>query len=238
MKLFPQMIASNGWLNSRKFLVFFMLRRVHFLAGIFLFLFLTSCATLPEQKIPYGKGYKEPGVASWYGKPFHGRKTANGEVYNMYKLTAAHRLMPLGTIIRVTHRENGRSVKVKVNDRGPFIRGRTLDLSYGAAKRLNMVQAGIAPVTIEVLRLPNHSQKPTSRRYTVQVGAFRSSTGAKRFAEELSLDFSNVYLVRAPEIDRGVYRVRVGSVRKKASAVALAGRLSREKGLETFVTLK
>ncbi|HEY5649085.1 MAG TPA: septal ring lytic transglycosylase RlpA family protein [Nitrospiria bacterium] len=208
------------------------------ISGFIIFLSLTSCATLPQQDIPYGAGYREPGVASWYGKPFHGRKTASGEVYNMHKLTAAHRLMPLGTIVRVTHRKNGRSVKVKVNDRGPFIRGRNLDLSYGAAKRLDMVKTGTAPVMIEVLRPPENSKKSSGRRYTVQVGAFKSHASAKKLAEDLSLDFSHVYLVKDPEGGRDVYRVRVGSKREKTSAISLAGRLSREKGLDTFVTLK
>lgn len=91
------------------------------------------------------------GVASYYGKKFHGRKTANGETFNMYKLTAAHRVLPLGTRIRVTHLGNGRWVEVKVNDRGPFIEGRVLDLSFAAALELEMVNAGTAKVMIEII---------------------------------------------------------------------------------------
>ncbi len=92
------------------------------------------------------------GIASYYGKKFHGRKTANGEIFNMYKLTAAHRVLPLGTFIRVTHLENGRWVEVKVNDRGPFIEGRILDLSFAAALELEMVRAGKAKVMIEIVK--------------------------------------------------------------------------------------
>jgi len=91
------------------------------------------------------------GIASYYGKKFHGRKTANGETFNMYKLTAAHRVLPLGTYVRVTHLENGRWVEVKVNDRGPFVEGRILDLSYAAALELEMVRAGTAKVMIEIV---------------------------------------------------------------------------------------
>ncbi len=91
------------------------------------------------------------GVASYYGKKFHGRKTANGEIFNMYKLTAAHRVLPLGTPVKVTNMKNGRWVEVKVNDRGPFIEGRIIDLSFAAALELEMVEAGTARVMIELV---------------------------------------------------------------------------------------
>lgn len=91
------------------------------------------------------------GMASYYGKKFHKRKTASGEIFNMYKLTAAHRVLPLGTIVKVTHMSNGKSVIVKVNDRGPFIEGRILDLSFAAALELEMVTAGTAEVMIEIV---------------------------------------------------------------------------------------
>ncbi len=94
------------------------------------------------------------GIASYYGKKFHGRPTANGETFNMYKLTAAHRVLPLGTIIRATNLSNGRWVEVKVNDRGPFIEGRILDLSFAAALELEMVQPGTTRVMIEILKTP------------------------------------------------------------------------------------
>lgn len=96
------------------------------------------------------KNAYQVGVASYYGEKFHGRKTANGETFNMYKMTAAHRVLPLGTMIRVTHLTNGRRVVVKVNDRGPFIEGRVLDLSFAAALELEMVAAGTAEVMIEI----------------------------------------------------------------------------------------
>jgi len=96
------------------------------------------------------KKYEEVGVASWYGKQYHGRKTASGETFKMNGLTAAHRTLPLGITAKVTNLDNGRSVKVRINDRGPFVEGRILDVSYGAAKKLDMVRAGLARVRIEI----------------------------------------------------------------------------------------
>jgi rare lipoprotein A len=97
-------------------------------------------------------GFVETGVASWYGGKFHGRRTASGEVYDMYGLTAAHRTLPFGTVVRVTHLENRRSVEVRITDRGPFIKGRVIDLSYAAAKRLDMIREGVARVKLVVVR--------------------------------------------------------------------------------------
>ncbi len=100
------------------------------------------------------EGAYQVGRASYYAHKFHGRKTANGETFDMYAMTAAHRELPLGTIIRVTHLGNGNQLRVRINDRGPFIPGRVLDLSLGAAEELGMVSEGVARVMIEVLQLP------------------------------------------------------------------------------------
>ncbi|MAE69488.1 MAG: hypothetical protein CME06_03345 [Gemmatimonadetes bacterium] len=97
-------------------------------------------------------GWREQGQASYYGKKFHGRRTANGEVYDMYGISAAHRTLPFGARVRVTHLANGRTIEVRINDRGPFIEGRIIDLSYGAAQTLGMVREGVVPVEIEVVR--------------------------------------------------------------------------------------
>lgn len=110
---------------------------------------IQACA--PHNTIVGGR-WVETGYASWYGPGFHGKRTASGEVYNMYAMTAAHRRLPFGTIIRVTNLDNGRSVKVRINDRGPFKKGRILDLSYEAARRLGMLRTGVAHVRIEVIR--------------------------------------------------------------------------------------
>ena len=109
---------------------------------------MTDCGG--RKTISYKRSFT--GNASWYGKRFHGRKTANGERFNMYKKTAAHKKLRFGTILLVTNLKNGKSVKVRVNDRGPYARGRVLDLSYAAAKRLGFIQSGHTRVRVKVLR--------------------------------------------------------------------------------------
>ncbi len=108
-------------------------------------------APAPEAPRRPQKVRGQEGLASWYGKKFHGRTTASGERYDMHALTAAHRTLPFGTRVRVTNLANGRRVVVRINDRGPFIRGRIIDLSYAAARQVGMVQAGVARVRVEVL---------------------------------------------------------------------------------------
>ena len=103
-------------------------------------------------------GYKEKGLASWYGKKFHGHRASSGETYDMYAMTAAHKTLPLPTYVRVTHLENGRSIIVKVNDRGPFHEGRIIDLSYSAAKKLGVTATGTAPVEVVAIDAANHKK--------------------------------------------------------------------------------
>ena len=113
-----------------------------------LLLVLTGCATGRASRLD---GHTLTGQASWYGRQHHGKRTASGETYDMNKLTAAHRTLPMGTRVRVTNRDNGRTVDVRINDRGPFVAGRVLDLSYAAAKRLGAVEDGVIPVTLTVV---------------------------------------------------------------------------------------
>ena len=132
-------------------------------------------------------GYRETGLASWYGKKFHGRLTANQEVYDMYAYTAAHKNLPLPSYIKVFNHNNKRSVTVRVNDRGPFVKGRIVDLSYAAAKQIGIDKAGIAPVTIEVIDTPVAQTRDTfkvsklsnkARVSYIQVGAYRKMENA------------------------------------------------------------
>lgn len=197
-----------------------------------------SCASVPRTTADYPVGFREEGRASWYGDPFHGRATASGQIYDMHGLSAAHRLMPLGTVVKVTHLENGRSVEVVVNDRGPFIRGRFLDLSLGAADRLGMVESGVAPVRIEVVSLPRDSRTGRPFRYTVQVGAFSVEENARRLADRLGRRYSDVVWSSVSGSGGVLYRVRVGLFTKQAEAEQLARRLSRESDLDPFVTRK
>jgi rare lipoprotein A len=129
-------------------------------------------------------GYLEIGIASWYGKKFHGRLTAMGDIYDMYAMTAAHKSLPLPTVVKVTNLDNGRSVRLRVNDRGPFHDDRLIDLSYGAARALGFENKGTAPVVVEALDEINHPalalQVEHGDSYYLQVGAFSSETGAER----------------------------------------------------------
>nr|WP_163329154.1 septal ring lytic transglycosylase RlpA family protein [Desulfurobacterium thermolithotrophum] len=138
-------------------------------------------------------GYVEYGIASWYGPGFHGRRTASGEIYNMYKLTAAHKTLPLGTYVKVINLENGRSVIVKINDRGPFVRGRIIDLSYAAAKKIKMLKKGTAKVKIIALgKRVDHKYIPvetTKGRFYIQVGAFRNKLNAYKFKNKIYKKF-------------------------------------------------
>lgn len=116
-------------------------------------LFITSCGSAKASvKAPDGGRHEMQGMASWYGQQFHGRPTASGEPFDMNGFTAAHKTLPFGTRVRVTHQETKKSVVVRITDRGPFVRGRVIDLSYGAAKDLGMIQAGVVPVQLEVVR--------------------------------------------------------------------------------------
>ena len=119
-------------------------------------LLLTGCATGRASRVdtPVLNGFPVNGQASWYGRQHHGKRTASGETYDMNKLTAAHRTLPLGTRVLVTNRDNGRTVEVRINDRGPFRRTRVLDLSYAAARQLGAIGEGVIPVTLRVVTSP------------------------------------------------------------------------------------
>ncbi len=121
-------------------------------AATFLCLGVASCGTFTDAVFNTAEARSYSGKASWYGERFHGRQTASGERYNMNAMTAAHRTLPFGTRVRVTNKSNGRSVVVRINDRGPFVGGRVIDLSYAAARRVGMVNSGTAPVRVDVLR--------------------------------------------------------------------------------------
>ena len=122
------------------------------MAPLLLCILLTACASIPSPSMPF-RSETERGVASWYGSQYHGRQTASGEVFDMEAMTAAHPSLPFGTQVRVYNRNNGESVDVTINDRGPFVRGRIIDLSRGAAQELGMVRDGVVPVEVRVLEM-------------------------------------------------------------------------------------
>jgi rare lipoprotein A len=171
------------------------------------------------------------GVASWYGNDFHGKPTASGEIYDMYQLTCAHNTLPLGTMVIVTNLDNGRSLEVKVNDRGPFAKGRIIDLSYAAAKMLGFWEQGTTTVKVETLG----SWIEEVPRFTVQVGSFSDEQNAQRLAEILKRDFDHVHLTIVETSIQKYYRVRVGQFETRESALVTAERLS-QMGYRVLVT--
>jgi rare lipoprotein A len=175
--------------------------------------------------------YVEQGIASWYGVPFHGRRAANGEIFDMNTLVAAHRTLPFGSILRVTNLNNGRQIEVRVIDRGPFVGGRVLDLARAAAVGLDMIGAGTAPVRIEVLSGPS----PLGGEFTVQVGAFSDRNNAEHLRERLLARYQPIFIQDFDAPTGHFYRVRVGRVPSPDAAQKLAARLRDADGFQTFV---
>ncbi|MGB0034577.1 MAG: septal ring lytic transglycosylase RlpA family protein [Candidatus Acidiferrales bacterium] len=175
--------------------------------------------------------YLEEGVASWYGIPFHGRRTSNGEIYDMRQFTAAHRTLPFGAIVRVTNLRNGRQIEVRINDRGPFVANRVIDLSMAAAQAIEMIGTGTAPVRLEILSGPN----PQIGFFCVQVGAFLVRENAERLKAQLEARYSPVTIVTYDSPDGLFYRVRAGRLPSEAAARRLADQLRSSEQVTTFV---
>ncbi len=180
------------------------------------------------------EGYLERGVASWYGPGFHRLRTATGEPYDMYGMTAAHKTLPLPCYVRVTNLRNGRSVVVRVNDRGPFVANRLIDLSYTAAAKLDMLRDGTALVEVRAITpgepesqvLTRASETPPPELY-VQVGAFSEEQNAWRLFERLrAAGFANAFVLARPEKSR-LYRVRLGPVAGVTQYDELVARLEK-----------
>ncbi len=153
------------------------------------------------------KSHRLQGIASWYGGKFHGRKTANGETFDMHGLTAAHKTLPFGLRVRVSNRENGRAVVVRINDRGPFVKDRIIDLSHAAAQRIGMVRSGTARVFITPLG-PAGLAAPDD--YCIQVGAFASYANAGKVRAELQRLGTDSRLIPLTQKERTLWRVRTG----------------------------
>ncbi len=166
---------------------------------IIFLVFLISCATSYEGKKE--KIYEEEGQASWYGKEYHGQKTSSGEIFNMYGYTAAHRTLPFGTIVEVFCFETQKRVKVKINDRGPFLPKRIIDLSYGAAKDLGIINKGLAKVRIRAYGF-FEELKEEKREIFVQVGAFLKEENARSLREKLKKSYPKVFLEKFNEFIR------------------------------------
>lgn len=166
--------------------------------------------------MPDSTGYLERGVASWYGPGFHKASTANGERYDMYAMTAAHKTLPLPAYVRVTNLRNGRSVTVRVNDRGPFKDTRIIDLSYTAAVKLDMVRDGTAFVEVRALtpgQAPTTATPPVAPQLFVQAGAFSTEANATRLVGQLQAQGISRAFVRQDQVNgTPLFRVRVGPI--------------------------
>lgn len=172
--------------------------------------------------IPSAQGYRQIGIASWYGHPFHGRKTSNGETYNMYAWTAAHKTLPMNTHLLVENLDNGRKVTIRINDRGPFVRGRIIDLSYNVARKLGVVKKGTARVRLTALgeAVTVRRKGKTSTRFLphkdlrkgefyVQVGAFTNKNNADRLKNKLVKWGKKAVTRRYDRGDKVFFRVQV-----------------------------
>jgi rare lipoprotein A len=188
---------------------------------------------VPAAPAPVPGVYAERGIASWYGVPFHGRRTANGEVYDMNQPTAAHRTLPFGSIVRVINLTNGRQTEVRITDRGPFVDGRIIDLSFAAARSVDMVGAGIVPVRLELLSAGGEAVGAGD--FTVQVGAFTQRRNAEQLREQLMPRYAPVFIQDYDGPNGYFYRVRVGREPTQQNAEELAGRLRAQQRLNAFV---
>lgn len=184
------------------------------------------------------KGYSEEGVASWYGQKFHGHLTANGETYDMFKMSAAHKTLPLPSFVRVTNLANGRQAIVRVNDRGPFHQNRIIDLSYAAAMKLDVISTGTAKVKVDIIHIDENGTKTvgvhqpieplpidSEKALFIQVAAFKNKQKAKELASGLST------LYQIPSVtpsDGKIYRLRLGPLKSEQEAKDLLGELKKD----------
>jgi peptidoglycan lytic transglycosylase len=201
------------------------------IAGLACAVLATGCASnrpasrrAPARPLAHAAGHGvEEGLASWYGYPYHGRLTASGERYDMDQMTAAHRTLPFGTRVRVTNLDNGRHVTVTINDRGPFVAGRILDLSRAAATALDAIGPGVVRVRLEIENVGDGM--PDAPCWEVQVGAFAEAGNARRARRRLE---GEGFAVRFAPAGGGLTRVRVTSLAGRKRAFEVADRLGRD----------
>jgi rare lipoprotein A len=192
---------------------------------------LAACSIPPSKvSLPTSKGSRptQSGVASWYGPGFHGKPTAAGNIYDQNDFTAAHQTLPLGTRVLVTNLDNGNSTEVTINDRGPFAKGRIIDLSYAAGHALGMIGPGTAPVRLEVIESPYPlSFIPSQLDYTLQLGSFSQLESALQLRDRLARSYSDVTVVPLQTKDAIYYRVQIGTFSDRLAAEEQARRIAR-----------
>lgn len=194
-------------------------------------------SVLGQTYVPLAEGqpYKAKGRASWYGKKFHGLKTASGEIYDMYAMTAAHPVLPIPSYVRVTHLGNGKSVVVRVNDRGPFLNNRIIDLSYTAAYKLGLLQAGSGPVEVEKINVLGQEISTSPSGAYLQLGAFRSQASIDTLLANIKEAFP-AYSALLRTLDKGgIVRVQLGPFPTQDAAKEAAGLLEQHLGFPVLV---
>ncbi|MBI4001922.1 MAG: septal ring lytic transglycosylase RlpA family protein [Nitrospira defluvii] len=212
-------------------------RRLLLLLLLFLTAWFSGCSgwspVRPSYPPGYPLGFVERGSASWYGPGFHGNRTANGEVYDMHQLTAAHRTLPLGSVAEVRSLTTGRQVTVRINDRGPFARGRILDLSFAGAQAMGMIGRGTDDIELRVIRYQGKAGEVGVLR--VQVGSFADPTNAHLLVERLKVGYpgSKAVAIDLPEGRR--YRVYAGQFQTEPAAEQAAAHLRRVLDTDPFI---
>jgi len=204
--------------------------------GLIVALFGMGCVT-SKRATTGRRGFEQSGIASWYGPGFHGKTTANGEAYDMEAMTAAHKQLPFGSIVEVRNRDNGRKARVRINDRGPFVRGRIIDLSKAAARAIGMLGPGTARVRIRVVgrsdRAPSRSRagkgRVTPARYTVQAGAFRNRERAHARLAAVRVYYSDARI----ESSGGLHRIILTDLSKHAAEEA--ARKLEQRGIDAVL---
>ena len=209
--------------------------------GVALLVLLAACVLPPTRvSVPTPATGKatQTGIASWYGPGFHGKPTASGAIYDQHDLTAAHQTLPLGTRVMVTNLENGTSTELTINDRGPFAKGRILDLSYAAAQALGAVGPGTIPVRIEVIDSPYKIQSiHSSLDYTLQLGSFSQLENAQQLRDRLAKSYNDVTIAPLQTRDSTYFRVQLGSFSNRAAAEERARQVSQA-GLPVIIVEK
>lgn len=247
--------------------------RVHLVSGLLLCLYLYGCASEPTQPpspypfksqlrtqrpyqvkgtwyypIPSAEGYVEEGLASWYGTDFHGKPTSCGEPYDMWAMTAAHKTLPLGTYVKVTNLQTGNSIIVKINDRGPFVSGRIIDLSCRASQELGSFKTGLTKVRVEAVQVATEQMVgqntywkvdpvPSFRygAFTIQIGAFKEQQNAMRLRSRMAQGFKEIQVSPSNYGGTTLYRVQVGAYRDLVMAQNETERLRGQGFGDAFV---
>ncbi len=196
-------------------------------------LFLSACSSTPKKTATFTPppsqklelGFYQQGIASWYGPAFHGKATASGEIYDMHGPTAAHKKLPLGTRVLVTNLENQRQIEVVINDRGPFVKNRIIDLSKIGAQQLKMIGNGTAMVRLDILELPQSISSSKEHPFAIQFGAFKNRKPALKLQNQIAQKNDSVFIDEIRRSDGIIFRVRLGWFNSREAAHKEARRL-------------